>query len=164
MNERLCIAILRGNLDEVRASLSEGANPNWPNEQGLTPLHLAVWLGGARHLPPGHPDPRHELAQALLLAGANPNSVDSNGRTPLHFAATDSTSETASTLLNNGADMHLRVGEAPTPLEEVTRYGRPQVFAAFEAHRLNAVLPSIDHWRKGRSFGGTTPPSSPARL
>jgi len=164
MNERLCTAILRGHLAEVRASLSKGANPNFPNEQGLTPLHLAVWLGGARSIPPGRPAPRHELAQALLLAGANPNSVDSNGRTPLHLAATDSTSETASTLLNHGADMHFRVGNAPSPLDEATRYGRPHVFAAFEAHRLNAVLPSIDHWRQGRSLEGTSHPSSPARL
>jgi len=157
-------AILLGNLVKVQTCLSEGANPNLPNEQGLTPLHLAVWLGGALSPSPDCRDRRHDLAHALLIAGADPNSVDSNGRTPLHFAATDDTPEAASILLSHGADMHYRVFNSPTPLDEATRFGRPSVIAAFEAHRLNTVLPSIDLGREDRSLDGTSPPSPLARL
>ena len=92
--------------EDIRACLAAGANLNARNENGSTPLHIAVWHGN---------DPA--VVATLLDAGANPNAEDENGRTPLHLAAgyNDSHDVTA-VLVDAGADPNARDSHGSTPL------------------------------------------------
>ena len=65
-------------VDEVRACLSAGEDPNEPDTQGLTALHRA-----ARETS----DPA--VIEALLDAGANPRTPSIAGRTPWDYARTN---------------------------------------------------------------------------
>ena len=65
-------------VDEVRACLSAGEDPNGPDTQGLTALHRA-----ARDTA----DPA--VIDALLEAGANPRTSSIAGRTPWDYARTN---------------------------------------------------------------------------
>lgn len=65
-------------VDQVRACLSAGEDPNEPNTQGLTALHRA-----ARDTA----DPA--VIEALLEAGANPRTSSIAGRTPWDYARTN---------------------------------------------------------------------------
>ncbi|CAN0372416.1 unnamed protein product, partial [Scytosiphon promiscuus] len=75
-------AVCRRQVGTVRALLQEGANPDYANFEGFTPLMLV-----------SHPDipaeSRMEMADALLQMGANPWICNDNcdGLLPIHYAA-----------------------------------------------------------------------------
>lgn len=73
-NTPLDIAATRGNIEEVRALLEGGADPNARCEHGVTALHDAVGLG---HL---------EIAKLLLSNGAKPDARAEFGGTPREWA------------------------------------------------------------------------------
>src|SRR5215217_4313253 len=66
------VAIRKGNMDAVRGALLEGADPNWRDENDLTPL---IWFARKGHF---------EVFSELLNAGADMNLVDCLERTFLH--------------------------------------------------------------------------------
>ena len=49
-----------------------------------------------------------EFVTNLLQSGANPNSSDRDGRTPLHIAVSQGMIAMAKTLIEHGADTHLK--------------------------------------------------------
>ena len=57
----------------IKYLLSKGVNPDLPNNQGVTQLHLAC---EKQYL---------KIMEFLLECGANPNSKDNFGRTPSHY-------------------------------------------------------------------------------
>lgn len=61
----------------VEFLLSQGADPDAPDNNGLTPLHYAVRRG----------DMGRVMTDILLKAGANANARDKDEMTPLHIAA-----------------------------------------------------------------------------
>ena len=69
-------AAARGQIDIVTSLLSQGADVNAPDDDGLTPLHEAAKKG--------HKD----VVKHLLSSGANMNPKNKNGSTPLYFANT----------------------------------------------------------------------------
>lgn len=73
-NTPLDIAAARGKVDEVRALLEGGADPNVRCEHGVTALHDAVGQG---HL---------EIVALLLQNGANPDIRAEFGGTPQEWA------------------------------------------------------------------------------
>jgi glutaminase len=67
---RLCWAASQGDLDEVRALIASGVDPNIGDYDGRTALHLAASEG------------HREVVAYLLNQGADPSPVDRWGGTP----------------------------------------------------------------------------------
>ena len=71
-------AMFTADADGVRLLLAAGADPNRPDAEGDTPLHVAVTVDESR---------APLLVPLLLAAGADPKRVDFRGFSPLHAAA-----------------------------------------------------------------------------
>lgn len=112
----LCEHATTGSLDGVEACLDMQAEPNVPNINGETPLHLA-----ARH---GH----HVVLRRLVEAGADPALGNPKGETPLHAAAQHKHARCCLELLAAGADPgHLdREGRKPGDGHRGREKGREQ--------------------------------------
>ena len=95
----------------VRLLLQAGADPNAPNDSGLTPLHQ-----GARNNNP-------MVVTHLLDAGADLNARDNDGYTALHWAAAQSgNGRVVKALLDRGADPSAESNDGRTPLHSALRY------------------------------------------
>ena len=109
----LHLSAAAGNVVDIRALVTAGANVNAPTRGGrLTPLHVAIWK-------------RAGLAtvRALIAAEADVNATDWFGQTALHRAARDSRTEAAvvEALLAAGADPNIHNSIYRTPLDHATR-------------------------------------------
>jgi ankyrin repeat protein len=90
---------------------------NRPNEDGYTPLHLAV-LG--EHI---------GVARLLLEKGARVNVADNMGRRPLHLAAASCSVKMARYLLDQGADKDPADEAGKTPLDVAAEKGCEEIVA-----------------------------------
>ena len=97
-------AVLAGSPADVETLLKEGADPNAPQAEGYTPLHLAA----ARADSSG-------IIDQLAEAGADPNAPSKRGFTPLHIALYADNDAAAGRLVWHGADWERRdeVGYKP---------------------------------------------------
>ncbi|QQR49173.1 ankyrin repeat domain-containing protein [bacterium] len=86
----------------------DNANVNARDNEGLTPLHHAAFMG--------HP----ESISILLRHGAHINDQDNDGWTPLHVAAVSGNFACLSFLINNGANVRAKVGEIFGEIEGCT--------------------------------------------
>ena len=157
-------AAQRGDLDEVRRLLREGADVNAPQGDGMTALHWAAERGdeslcevllyagsrvdaGTRI---GHYTPLHLAARAanaavvgmLLQAGSDPDAVTTNsGAAPLHLAAASGDPGVIAALVEGGADVNgLEGAWGQTPLIFAAAYNR---VAAIEALLEAGADPSL---------------------
>ena len=89
----------------LKLLLKNGANPNFIDSKGRTPLMYAVLTG-------------LNTVEILLNYGADPNLGDLEGRTPLTLAVIDSDVEDGviKTLLEHGASPNIRDNSGFTPL------------------------------------------------
>ncbi len=95
----LGMAATNGNLKLVQLLISHGANVNYCDQEGLTPLHWAAF----RDL-----EETCEISRFLLDCGARPNATDPDGRTPLMLAvAYKENVDLVKLLLERGADATL---------------------------------------------------------
>ena len=132
----LHLAVASNKTESALRLLEEKANPNTPDINGHTPLHLAavrssaltqqmLFARASPHVrtPEGH-TPLHQAAlngsadaaARLLDAGADPNSRTKSGQTPLHFAANSKSPDTVGRLVAAGADPNARNDIGATPL------------------------------------------------
>lgn len=102
-------AVRMGDAAGVAVLLADGAEVNTPNEEGLTPLHLAAMYGNA------------DLVRLLLAAGADARTRDGLGRTPLHYAAGVDAQETLALLTAAGGDVAAPDQQGNTPLHVAAR-------------------------------------------
>jgi ankyrin repeat protein len=103
-DKELFKAVQRHDHKCIRELLSHGANPNARGNFGMTPLHLAVYMGDK------------EAAEILLDRGADPNIKDRAGGTPLHWAVAGGFPDLVELLLERGADPNARDNAGNTPL------------------------------------------------
>ena len=125
-------AAQRGEVEEIRTLLRQGADPSAAQPDGMTALHWSalnnqldivetlVFAGAA--LQPttrvGGYTPLHLASRAgnagvvaaLLDAGANPDILTGTGAASLHFAAEANVVEVVSALAEHGADVNVRDG------------------------------------------------------
>jgi ankyrin repeat protein len=92
LNRSLIEAAGDGNVAKIETLLADGADVNFQNEAGETPLaYAAAW----NHFP---------ALKALLQADADPNIADKTGGTPIMLAAQHGTAPMVRLLLAYGAD------------------------------------------------------------
>ena len=84
-------ASLEGELDLVKKTACEVADPSAANDEGITALHNAICAG---HL---------DIVQFLVLFGCDVNAQDSDGWTPLHCAASCNNLSMVRFLVEHGA-------------------------------------------------------------
>ncbi|XP_075225434.1 uncharacterized protein LOC142326691 isoform X2 [Lycorma delicatula] len=90
--DRLRLAAFMNDVAKVRQLLNAGVNPNCPDCQYRTPLHLSACNGYT------------EVVRLLLERGANPNFTDMVGNTPLHLAVCTNHIAVVTLLLKAGTD------------------------------------------------------------
>jgi hypothetical protein len=102
VNQRtlLATAAMRGDTHKVHCLLMAGANPNVPDKDRNTALHLAL------------KEPRRfhalELLEALLDCGADTEARNTKGQTPLHVACIIGNVELMEVLLRRGCSVTKR--------------------------------------------------------
>ena len=96
LGEQLCNACDREDPAEAARLLDAGANKEWRDDDGWTPIIYAAFHG--------------RLATVKLLAdrGADKNARDNRGRSALIWAGLQGRSEVAAFLLDRGVDIHAR--------------------------------------------------------
>jgi len=100
---------------DVTRCLSEGADANARDENGMTPLHYAIII--SFYWAAMSSDEIPAVVQVLLDAGADPNAEDKDGWTPLHMAAVSEIPAVIQALLAAGADPKARNKHGKTALD-----------------------------------------------
>eukprot|EP00210_Caulerpa_lentillifera_P005472 g5232.t1 len=135
---KLLDAAAKGDLQQLKDLLEEGADINVFGDEGLTPLLFATKNGHvscvnllvfrkARINLASCPErisaihyasigPSRQLLEFLISNRANVNAHDETGQTPLHYACHRGSSITVATLLSHGADIHANDKYGRTPL------------------------------------------------
>jgi ankyrin repeat protein len=108
-------AARNGNIEQVRALLAAGANPNLQNEAGNTPLR---WAAGHGH---------QEIVKMLLDNGANVNQQNGLGWTPLRVAVYKGHQAVVKMLLDNGANVNQQANSGWTPLHGAAQNGHQEI-------------------------------------
>ncbi|XWS76247.1 hypothetical protein CRYUN_Cryun01aG0159000 [Craigia yunnanensis] len=114
-----------GNVDGIKALYREGADLEWIDRDGKTPLVVACM----------NPE-LIEVAKTLIEMGANVNAYrpGRNAGTLLHHAAKRGLEQTVKLLLSHGANALLRNDDCHTPLEVARIKGYTNIFRAIENH------------------------------
>ena len=97
-------AAFDGNIEAVKQHLAAGTDVNAKDDNGWTPLLLAV------------EESHKEIAELLILKGANVNAKNQNEVTPLHWAAARGHKEIVELLIAKGADVNAKSDDGTTPL------------------------------------------------
>lgn len=103
-------AVQSGDVSQVAAAVAAGADVHALDEEGMTPLMVAV----ATNAPT-------DVTEALLAAGADVNQQGANGMTALMYAAAQGTPAQVVYLLNAGADPTVRDAEGRSAADHAAR-------------------------------------------
>jgi ankyrin repeat protein len=110
----------------VRALISQRADVNAPQPDGMTALHWAVYQDDL------------DLSTLLVRAGANVKAASRYGVTPLSLACTNGNSPIVELLLKAGAEPNAALPGGETPLMTASRTGAPAVVKALLRHGARA--------------------------
>jgi len=105
MGEDLPAAVLRGDVEEVRALLEDGKDPNSRNGNGTPLLHLAAIAGD------------REMAELLMEQGADLEGRAMDGGTALISACFFGREDVAGVLLEAGADVSAKDAKGSTAMQ-----------------------------------------------
>jgi ankyrin repeat protein len=113
------IALLKacnlGNLETAEKLILNGADVNYKDSLGFSPLHMVSISGHT------------ELAKMLISSGANVNDKDMIGMTPLHIASKQGHVEVVKLLISSGANVNDKDNSGLTPLIWPIMQGKDEV-------------------------------------
>ena len=115
LNKCLFKAVKKGDLKTLQMLIEKGADVNVKDDDGMTPLSIAVWLA------------HKEDVHFLLENGADVNAKDSDGRTPLTHATANGHAEITKFLIEKGADVNAEDSGGSTPLMYATGNGHSEI-------------------------------------
>ena len=119
-------------MDVVQQLIDLGANVNYVDHAGRTPLMVtATALRGKGYSADTMPI-RNQIAALLIKHGADVNRADEGGRTALHCAVGDRNPDLIRMLLAAGADKSTKDSQGYTPLYLARSWGYDQAAAALE--------------------------------
>ena len=147
----LSLACANGNGALVVLLLRAGADPNAALPGGETPLMTAARVGSLASV------------KVLLARGAAVDAKDERrGQTALMWAAAEGHADVVQTLVELGADVHLRLSSGFTPLLFAIREGRSGVVRVLlkAGSDVNETVP-MD---RKRGYGGKLPPAGASPL
>jgi len=147
--EKLISEIMKGNLPEVREVVANGADVNFVNRLGVTPLMMAcqwnqpeiagLFLDYGADLEPVESSCGRNalmyaclsgnvrLVKLLVERGARIDSTDCMGRTPLMMASSVGKTEIVRLLIECGANIHLKDNSGVNALEWAAGEGRRDI-------------------------------------
>ena len=108
---QLIKAAENGNIDKVKALITQGANIDTADNNRATPLHWASYNG--------HTD----TVSLLIGKGADIDAADNNRATPLHWASANGHKDTVSLLIGEEADIDAKNNNGGTPLHDASWKG-----------------------------------------
>jgi ankyrin repeat protein len=122
-----------GNIEDVKALLRDGADPNLTDHLGSGPLHVAAEHG---HL---------NVTRALLDAGADPSIPDGYGSTPLLYAVRDGHFGVARLLLEcNASAINARNTDGLAPIHIASIQGNFETVRLLLEHKASTA--GSGHW------------------
>lgn len=154
----LLIAAVQGYDSEVERLISKGADVNFTNSEGATPLFFAVagnHSGTVKKLLDYEPEidrktafgesPLHiavrngniEIAEILIRAGADIDITDVNGAVSLHYASLSGDFYLADLLLYYRAECDMKAADGTTPLMAAILIGNADVADLLIQHGAN---------------------------
>lgn len=114
-------AVEQGDVVQVRALLSEGADVNQTNNAGMTPIYAATCLE------------RMDIMRFLVDSGANINQANIYGVTPLSIASYCGYMAFVSALISEGADVNQANKNGVTPLHRASKKEHTAIVAILKA-------------------------------
>ena len=112
-----------GNLEAAKQHLVAGADVDFRNQQGFTPLHVAAQKG------------HNKVAELLIAKGANVNTSGRLiGTTPLDSAALLGHKEMVELLIDSGADINPQIITGETPLQRAEQRGHSAIAEILRKH------------------------------
>ena len=155
MADDFVVVCNRGDVETVRDSLAQGADPNTVHSIGHPAVcaaaqngHVAVCevlissgvnleakqAGGGTALFAAAEKAHAEVAALLLKHGAAVDAAQNEGATPLFIAAQNAHAEVAALLLKHGAAVDAARNDSNTPLIVAARKGNAEIAALLLAH------------------------------
>jgi len=128
-------ATMKGFGAVIQTLVESGASLNLVDNQGRTPLHLAVAALEHHHSVEERKFCR-DMIRYFLEHGANPDVGDENGTCPIHLAAEIGDEDALSLLVSSGASAHVRDNE-----------GESAIFYAIRGPHLCIITKLVEEYK-----------------
>ena len=124
-------AVARGNLDDIKALVDQGALDAMVDDNNINPLHFAVMKDNL------------DIVKDLVEKGASMEAIDDENYTPLSIAAAKGLLDIVKYLVDKGANMEIVTAYKMTPLHDAVIHDHIDVVKYLVEHGAN--MEALDH-------------------
>lgn len=138
-NYNLIRSVNENSIEEIRSLISAGAEVNFVNNRGESPLFLAMKSGN------------REIIDLIISAGAELNCTNSSNESPLMIAVRENNFPLVQKLVKSGADINFKTPEGRTALFECTASGKTEIYSYLR--EKGADITVVDSYGETLLFG-----------